>query len=210
MGMDFVMGLPKTKNGYTAIVTFVDRLTKMVHLWPCTDAVTAEETMEIFLKAVWRIHGVPKEIVSDRDPRFVSDFWQALHKRLGTRFNMSTANHPQTDGQAERANGLIEEVLRSYVNIHQNDWDEHLSTVEYAANDAVQASTGVTAFQGHLWPRPDQPAGSDGPAASARGRRGGPPAAREHQGILRAHGRAVQGHSGLHPSGSRAPEEVRQ
>jgi hypothetical protein len=147
MGMDFVMGLPKTKNGYTAIVTFVDRLTKMVHLWPCTDAVTAEETMEIFLKAVWRIHGVPKEIVSDRDPRFVSDFWQALHKRLGTRFNMSTANHPQTDGQAERANGLIEEVLRSYVNIHQNDWDEHLPTVEYAANDSVQASTGVTAFK---------------------------------------------------------------
>jgi hypothetical protein len=157
MGMDFIMSLPKTKNGHTAIATFVDRHSKMIHLWPCTDAVTAEQTMEIFLKAVWKHHGIPQEIVSDRDPRFVSDFWKALHKRLGTRFNMSTANHPQTDGQAERANGVVEEMLRSYTSIHQDDWDLHLDTVEYAYNDSEQASTGYTPFYACCGRHPHSP-----------------------------------------------------
>jgi hypothetical protein len=113
--------------------------------------------MEIFLKAVWRIHGLPQEIVSDRDPRFVSDFWKALHKRLGTRFNMSTANHPQTDGQAERANGVVEEMLRSYTNVHQDDWDEHLATVEFAYNDSENATTKVSPFYALYGRHPQSP-----------------------------------------------------
>jgi len=84
--------------------------------------------------------------VSDRDPRFTSNFWKALCKRLGTNLNMSTSHHPQTDGQTECANRTIEDMLRAYVAPHQSDWDEHLITAEFAYNNSVQASTGFTPF----------------------------------------------------------------
>jgi transposase InsO family protein len=146
ISLDLITDLPKTKNGNTACVTFVDRFTKMVHVWPCKTQVDAEEMVNIFLQAVFRLHGVPREIVSDRDPRFTAAFWSQLFKRLGTKFNMSTANHPQTDGQSERANRTIEEILRCFVSPHHDDWDEYLAIVEFAYNDSVQASTGFTPF----------------------------------------------------------------
>lgn len=92
-------------------------------------------------------HGVPKAIVSDRDPRFVSNMWQALWSMFGTSFNMSTAYHPQTDGQTERMNRTMEEMLRAYVNDKGNDWDQHLATAELAYNTAAQESTGYTPFR---------------------------------------------------------------
>jgi hypothetical protein len=84
--------------------------------------------------------------VSDRDPRFASEFWEAVFKKTGTSLNMSTANHPQTDGQTERANRTIEEILRAYVAPRQDDWDTHLANVEFAYNDSVNATTGFTPF----------------------------------------------------------------
>jgi hypothetical protein len=142
-----VTGLPKTAAGHDAIVVFVDRLTKMIRIVPTQQTVTAEGTARLFFDHVFRHgHGVPSTLVSDRDPRFTSQFWQALFKLLGTRFNMSTANHAQTDGQTERANRTIEDMLRAYVSPRQDDWDQHLTAVEFAYNDSVQLSTGHSPF----------------------------------------------------------------
>jgi hypothetical protein len=95
---------------------------------------------------VVRLHGVPDFIVSDRDPRFTSNFWTALWKELGTKLKMSTAYHPQTDGQTERANRTLEDMLRAYVDYHGDDWDEKLTAVEIAVNNSTQSSTGFTPY----------------------------------------------------------------
>jgi hypothetical protein len=145
-GMDFIMALPPTKRGHTAICTFVDRLTKLMVLVPTTVEVTAEETAYLFHGHVFRHYGMATSLVSDRDPRFTSEFWTSLHKRYGTKLNMSTANHPQTDGQSENANKTIEDMVRAYVSPYHDDWDEHLVTLEFAYNDSVHASTGYTPF----------------------------------------------------------------
>jgi hypothetical protein len=140
--MDLITQLPRTTQGHDAIVVFVDKLTKMIHCIPTTTTVTAPQLAKIFWREVIRIHGiVPTSIVSDRDPRFTSTFWRTLWQLLGTKLAMSTAFHPQTDGQTERANRTIEEMLRAYVNYQQNDWDDCLTAIEIAYNDSKQAST---------------------------------------------------------------------
>ena len=147
VSMDFVMPLPITAQGYNGICVFVDRLSKMIKIAPCKDTITAEETAQLFYDHVWRHgYGAAKDFVSDRDPRFTGAFWDAVFAKTGTRLNMSTANHPQTDGQTERANRTIEEILRAYVAPLQDDWDTHLTNVEFAYNDSVNASTGYTPF----------------------------------------------------------------
>lgn len=103
VGMDFIVALPPTKSKFNAIAVFVDRLTKMVHLCPCTNKVTAQDTASLFINAVVKLHGVPSDTVSDRGPQFAGSFWQSLAERLGITVNLSTAYHPQTDGQTERA-----------------------------------------------------------------------------------------------------------
>lgn len=145
--MDLITQLPKTRQGHDAIAVFVDRLTKMTHFVPTKTSVTATQLAHIFFDEVYKHHGMPKVIVSDRDTRFTSIFWRELFKKCyGTKLAMSTANHPQTDGQTERANRTLEDMLRSYVNVKLNDWDEHLSAVEFAYNNSKQASTGYTPF----------------------------------------------------------------
>ncbi|KAE8908122.1 hypothetical protein PF003_g7981 [Phytophthora fragariae] len=107
-------GLPRDAKGRTGVLVFVDRFSKMVHLAPVAAEVTADESAELFLDLVFRHHGLPESIVSDRDPRFTSAFWTRLFALLGTRLLMSTAAHPETDGQTERVNRVLEDVLRSY------------------------------------------------------------------------------------------------
>ena len=143
---DLITGLPKTKRGHTAIVVFVDRMTKWIVIVPTTMEVTAEGLAVIFRDQVFRHFGMPTSIVSDRDPRFASDFWRALHKLFGTKLNMSTANHPETDGQTENANKTIEDMVRAYVSPYQDDWDEHLTSCEFAYNDSEHASHRFTPF----------------------------------------------------------------
>ena len=122
VSMDLITQLPACKGtGYTAIVTIVDRLTKMVHLAPTFNTVTAEDLANIFMRTVFRHHGMPRVLVSDRDSKFTSDFWQAFFKRLGTKLSLSTAYHPQTDGQTERANRTVEDMLRAYIPPHHDD-----------------------------------------------------------------------------------------
>jgi transposase InsO family protein len=146
--LDYIMGLRKTRNGYTAICVFICRLSKMIIAVPCTEEVTGEQTAAMFHQHVFRRgFGMPLSLVSDRDPRFTSEFWRGLHKLMGTKLNMSTASHPQTDGQTENANKTVEDMLRAYVSAHGSDWDLHLANCEFAYNDAVHASTGYTPFQ---------------------------------------------------------------
>ncbi|KAE9173591.1 hypothetical protein PF005_g26205 [Phytophthora fragariae] len=110
--MDFIFGLPRDAKGRTGVLVFVDRFSKMVHLAPVAAEVTADVSAELFLDLVFRHHGLPESIVSDRDPRFTSAFWTRLFALLGTRLLMSTAAHPETDGQTERVNRVLEDVLR--------------------------------------------------------------------------------------------------
>jgi hypothetical protein len=143
---DFITSLPKTAKGYDAVAVFVDRLSKRVHVAPCTTTITAPEFAELFADVVFKHHGVPDVLVSDRDPKFVSDFWKSLFSLLGTHLNISTAYHPQTDGQTERMNRQLEQVLRHFVNFHHDNWDKLLPLAEFALNSHTSSTTGYSPF----------------------------------------------------------------
>ncbi|KAJ9511482.1 hypothetical protein QJQ45_029856 [Haematococcus lacustris] len=157
VSMDLITQLPVTSAGHDAIVVFVDKLTKMIHTVPTTTTVSAPELAQLFFDSVFKYHGLPKVIISDRDPRFTSNFWQQLFAKTGTHLNISTANHPQTDGQTERANRTIEDMLRNYVSPHHTDWDNHLTAVEFAYNASIQASTGYSPFMLNSGQEPHTP-----------------------------------------------------
>jgi len=145
--MDFITQLPMTKQGHDAIVVFVDRLTKRAHFQSMHTTATAPEVAKIFFTTVFKNHGLPKVIISDRDAKFTSKFWKALFQQLGTKLAMSTAFHPQTDGQTERMNRTLEEMLRIFATYKQDQWDEYLPAAEFAYNNSKQASTGFTPFE---------------------------------------------------------------
>ena len=147
ISMDFMFGLPLTQRGNDGIIAFIDRLTKQAHLEPISSSITASQTAEIFFNTVFRHHGLPKEIISDRDSKFTSLYWQALFKYIGTKLKLSTTFHPQTDGQTERLNRTISEMLRTYASSKPYDWDLNLPLVEFAYNNSKQASTGTSPFQ---------------------------------------------------------------
>jgi len=113
--MDFIVGLPRSPRGKDAIWVVVDRLTKSAHFIPMKTTNSAQELVPLYLKEVVRLHGVPKSIVSDRDSKFVSKFWQSLHDALGTKLSLSVAFHPQTDGQSERTIQALEDMLRACI-----------------------------------------------------------------------------------------------
>ncbi|GJX01162.1 putative reverse transcriptase domain-containing protein [Tanacetum coccineum] len=135
--MDFVTKLPKTANGYDTIWVIVDRLTKSAHFLPMRENDPMEKLMKLYMKEVVTRHGVPVSIISDRDGRFTSLFWQALHKALGTRLDMSTAYHPETDSQSERTIQTLEDMLRACVLDFGKNWDRHLPLVEFSYNNKV-------------------------------------------------------------------------
>jgi len=144
--MDLISQLPITRRKNDASVVFVDKLTKMTHLIPTKTTVTAPHLAEMFYGEIIRLHGIARSIVSDRDPRFTSNFWKCLWKLLGTKLAMSTAYHPQTDGQTERMNRILEDMIRAYVNFEQNDWGKHVTSAEIAINNSQQASTRFSPF----------------------------------------------------------------
>src|SRR3954469_16966751 len=121
VSMDFIVQLPKTKAGFDAIVVFVDTFSKMTHFAPTKTTTSAPDTACIFFDHVFRLHGLPKSIVSDRDAKFTSKFWKTLFQTMGTKLAMSTAFHPQTDGQTERANRTLEDMLQAFTGYCQDD-----------------------------------------------------------------------------------------
>ncbi|RAW21826.1 hypothetical protein PC110_g21731 [Phytophthora cactorum] len=146
ISIDFLFGFPDDKAGNTGIMVFVDRLSKMAHLAAVPDTIDGEGTASLFLDRDFRQHGLPEAIVSDRDPRFTAKFWKSLFQVLGTRLDMSTADHPQTDGQTKRVNRVVEDNLQSVCAEAPRRWSEVLPLVEFALNNAVHALTGFTPF----------------------------------------------------------------
>ena len=146
ISMDLITHLPKSVTGHDCIVVFVDRLSKQFHAIATKTDLSAVELVSIFFREVVRHHGIPSTIVSDRDPRFTAHFWRTVFEMLRTKLAMSTSFHPQTDGQTERANRTIEDILRSYVDSLQDDWDEYLPFAEIAYNKSIQASTGFSPY----------------------------------------------------------------
>src|SRR3989337_1145002 len=143
LSMDFITGLPLSDN-YNAILVVVDRLTKMAHFIPCRDDTTSVELAELYHKNVWKAHGIPKSIVSDRGQLFISSFWKDLTARLKIESRLSTAFHPETDGQTERTNAILEQYLRAYVNYQQNDWNAWLPQAEFAHNNHISKAIGTS------------------------------------------------------------------
>ncbi|KAJ9531768.1 hypothetical protein QJQ45_021918 [Haematococcus lacustris] len=157
VSMDFIGPLPATPRGHTMIFTVVDKLSKMIHLIPTTTTATAHDTARLFFDHIFKHHGLPEAIISDRDPKFTSDFWTSLFHLTGTRLLLSSAYHPQTDGQTERANRTVEDMLRPYVNDHKTDWDQHLAAVEFAYNSSEHVGTGFTPFYLNYGQHPTTP-----------------------------------------------------
>ena len=128
--MDFIVDLPTTQGGYDAILVVVDRLTKMAHFIPTRESVSAPQVADLFISHIFRLHGLPRSIVSDRDTRFTSHFWTAVFDALKTELGMSSGDHPETDGQTERVNQTLEDMLRSYVSLRQHTWNKWLPLLE--------------------------------------------------------------------------------
>jgi hypothetical protein len=144
--MDLITDLPETSSGYDSIAVFVDKLTKMTHFAPCKKTIGAAAFAQLYAQQVVRLHGFQKEIVADRDSRWNNAFWKEVCRLFGTKLCLTTAFHPQSDGQTERMNRTLEEMLRHYVSPIHTDWDTHLSQLEFAFNNSLQASSKHTPF----------------------------------------------------------------
>ena len=116
---------------------------------PCTKEITSEETAGIIMREVFRHHGIPDSIISDRGPQFVSKFWKHLFKMLKVTCNLSCGYHPQTNGQAERTNQTLEQYLRCVLSYQQDDWADILHFAEFVYNNSIHSSTRVTPFSAY-------------------------------------------------------------
>ncbi|GJW63295.1 putative reverse transcriptase domain-containing protein [Tanacetum coccineum] len=145
--MDFVTKLPKSSSGHDTIWVVVDRLTKSAHFLPIREDYKTEKLAKIYTNEIVARHGVPVSIISDRDGRFTSHLWQAFQKALGTRLDMSTAYHPQTDGQSERTIQTLEDMLRACVMDFGGSWDTHLPLIEFSYKNSYHTSIKCTQFE---------------------------------------------------------------
>ncbi|GJV07904.1 putative reverse transcriptase domain-containing protein [Tanacetum coccineum] len=145
--MDFVTKLPKSSQGYDTIWVIVDRLTKSAIFTPMRETDPLDKLARMYLKEVVTRHGIPVSIICDRDPRFSSNFWRSLQNALGTNLDMSTAYHPQTDGQSERTIQTLEDMLRACAIDFGKGWVNHLPLVEFSYNNSYHASIKAAPFE---------------------------------------------------------------
>jgi len=149
IGIDFVGPLPESRNrdgAFDSITVVICLLTAMVHLVPSRITYNARQVAELVFEHIYKLHGLPKHIISDRDVLFTSTFWARLNQLIGTKLKMSSAYHPETDGSTERANRTITQMLRQCVNSKQTDWVAKLPAIEFALNSARSESTGYAPF----------------------------------------------------------------
>jgi transposase InsO family protein len=145
--MDFILGLPKTPTGEDSIWVDVNRLTKSAHFIPLKVKDPVDKLARLYVQNVFRLHGVPSAIISDRDSRFTSRFWQSLQKEIGTELKFSTTFHPQTDVQLERTNQILEDMLRACVLEFKGSWVQYLPLIKFAYNNSYQVTIGMSPYE---------------------------------------------------------------
>nr|ABA97503.2 retrotransposon protein, putative, Ty3-gypsy subclass [Oryza sativa Japonica Group] len=145
--MDFITGLPRTSSGHDSIWVIVDKLTKVAHFIPVRTTYSGSRLAELYMARIVCLHGVPKKIVSDRGSQFTSKFWKKLQEEMGSKLNFSTAYHPQTDGQIERVNQILEDMLRACALDFGGSWDKNLPYAEFSYNNSYQASLQMAPYE---------------------------------------------------------------
>jgi hypothetical protein len=145
--MDFITGLPTTPKGNDSIWVIVDSLTKSAHFLPVKNTFRPPQYAEKYIVEIIRLHGILKTIVSDRGSQFTAHFWEHLHKGLGTSLIRSTAYNPQTEGQTERVNVVLEDMLRAFVLSSRGSWELWLPLTEFAYNNSYQESIKMAPFE---------------------------------------------------------------
>ena len=160
VSLDFIVKLPSSKDPltrvlYDSILVIVDRFTKFAYFIPYQEASSVDALAYTFIRTIVSNHGMPQEIISDRGTVFTSNFWQSLTRQLGSKSKLSTAFHPQTDGQTERLNQILEQYLRSYVNYEQDDWVPLLPMAQFAYNSADTSTTKVSPFYANYGYEPE-------------------------------------------------------
>uniref|UniRef100_A0A8C1Q3Q5 Gypsy retrotransposon integrase-like protein 1 n=1 Tax=Cyprinus carpio TaxID=7962 RepID=A0A8C1Q3Q5_CYPCA len=149
IALDFITGLPPSA-GKTVILTVIDRFSKAAHFIPLATLPSAKETAQIIIENVFRIHGLPSDIVSDRGPQFMSQFWKEFCRLIGASVSLSSGFPPQSNGQAERANQTVGRIFRSLSFRNPASWSEQPPWAEYAHNSLPSSATSLSPFQGSL------------------------------------------------------------
>jgi hypothetical protein len=145
--MDFITKMPRTNKQHDAIMVVVDKLTKVAHFVPIKLTHKAFNIVDVYIREIARLHGIPKTIVSDRDPKFTSNFCKGLFNGFGTNLNFSTTYIPESDGQTERVNKVIKNMLRMYVMDKQSKWEDYLQLVEFSYSNGYQTSLKMSPFE---------------------------------------------------------------
>lgn len=145
--MDLITKLPRTSKGHDAIWVVIDRFTKSTHFIPIREDLSADKLAKIYVDEIVSQHGVPLNIISDCDARFSSHFWKTMQSAMGTQLNLSTAYHPQTDGQSEMTIQTLEDMLRACVIDFGGNWDSHLPLIEFSYNNSYHASINMAPFE---------------------------------------------------------------
>jgi transposase InsO family protein len=145
--MDFIVGLPHTQAGYDSIWVIVDCLTKVARFIPVKTTYSGAKLAELYMSRIMCLHGVPKKIMSDRGSQFTSKFWEKLHESMETKLNFSSRYHPQTDGQIEGTNQILEDMLRACALKYGKGWDKSLPYAKFSYNNSYQASIEMAPFE---------------------------------------------------------------
>ena len=145
--MDFMIGMPKTIKKHDSVWVIIDRLTKAAHFLAIKATFTFEQLANLYIKEIVRLLGVPLSIMLDRGTKFVSDFWHSFQRAMGTELRLSTAFHPQTDGQSERTIQTLEDMLGACALDYTGTWDHNLPLVKFAYNNNYHASIGMAPFK---------------------------------------------------------------
>jgi transposase InsO family protein len=145
--MDFIVGLPNTSQKHDSVWVIVDRLTKTTHFIPVHTTYSAKRYAEIYLDQIVRLHVVPKMIISDHGAQFIARFWEQLQESIGTKLIRSSAYHPQTDGQTQRINKILEDMLRACAIQYGKNWDKCPTLAEFSYNNSYQSSLQMAPFE---------------------------------------------------------------
>jgi hypothetical protein len=147
IGIDFIVRLPHTQAGYDSIWVIVDRLTKVAHFILVKTTYLGVKLAKLYMSQIVCLHGVSKKIVSDKGSQFTSKYWKKLHESMDTKLNFSSVYHPHTDGQTERTNQILEDMLRACALKYGKNWDKSLSYAEFSYNNSYQASIKMAPYE---------------------------------------------------------------